>query len=542
MSSQRPRVESDSTAFFTPLREPSAEPSLVHVRLGDMLRQGGPLDSGMRQLGSKLFSGDMDGHADWQDCGEPFDWQQLQKIKAFGRVGESGTADTPKDLCLTRDKDADKTQAGAKTGNEFLTVREWVADEDARKKADAPTTKTQGKLEYSKDFYQFDRERTIEWSNEKTSGFAQPERPQKPGRQADTKTPDAERRNNGFTRDRSDEPARKRAPLSAETHYGNYTPDLSEGPSAKEEIKRNSWKTGHQNVNRLNDGNGSSKTNAGLWTLTQEAKRGGTAAFGMGMQGEIVDVIDAGPGELTLRANGLFGMETSAGGKFSLTPGDVELSAGAELRAGLFGEAGFGYRPVTWEPKIFGSSIDLSPELEGAGRVFAGGELGGGIKAGWRIKPDPVTGKMVPEAGIEAKANAFAGGKAEGDASVGVSGLGKIGGSAAALGGVGVEGKASLGVKRDQSGRRKLKFELKAGAALGLGATFGIKGEINIEGLMRFVEGVAKAGKTVVNKVGGAFKGAARKVKEGVTGAAKAIAKTTTKAVDKVKAFFNKIF
>jgi len=533
MSSQSPRVERDSTAFFTPLRDPLADPSQSrNVKLGDMLRQGGPLDSGMRQLGSRLFSGDVDEHANTEACGEPFDWQRLQKTKVFGQDGESGPAGVLTNLRLKQDKDAGKPHDGGKTGNGLLELREWVAEEGAPKKADAFSPKlSDGKLEYSKDGRQFERKRTSEWSNEKTGGSTQ----------ADAKTPDATRRNNGFTRDRTDEPTRKRAPLSAETHYGNYTPDLREG-RANDDVKRNTWKSGHEDVHLLNEGNGSSKTNAGLWTLTQETKRGGTAAFGMGMQGEVVDVIQAGPGELTLHANGLFGMETSAGGKFSLSARDVELSAGAELRAGAFGEAGFGYRPVTWEPKLFGVPIDLSPELEGAGRVFAGGELGGGVKAGWRLKTDPATGKTVPEAGIEAKANAFAGGKAEGDASVGVSGLGKVGGSAAALGGVGVEGKASLGVKRDPGGHRKLKFELKAGAALGVGASFGVKGEIDLEGLMRFFEGVGKAGKKVVNKVGGAFKGAARKVKEGVTGAAKAIAKTTTKAVDKVKAFFNKLF
>jgi len=537
MSSQSPRVDGDSTAFFTPLRDPLADPSQSrNVKLGDILRQGGPLDSGMRQLGSKLFSADVDEHANGEVCGEPFDWQRLQKTKVFGQDGESGTAGLPTNLRLKQDRDAGKPREGGKTGNGLTELREWVGDDGAPKKADAFGTKvSEGKLEYSKDVRQFERKRTSEWSNEKTGGHTQ----------TGEKSPGAPGRNNGFTRDRTydrtEEPTRKRAPLSAETHYGNYTPDLRDG-RGNDEVKRNTWKSGHEDVDLLNGGNGSSKTNAGLWTVTQETKRGGTAAFGMGMQGEVVDVIKAGPGELTLRANGLFGMETSAGGKFSLSPRDVELSAGAELRAGAFGEAGFGYRPVTWEPKLFGVPIDLSPELEGAGRVFAGGELGGGIKAGWRLKTDPVTGKTVPEAGIEAKANAFAGGKAEGDASVGVSGLGKVGGSAAALGGVGVEGKASLGMKRDPGGHRKLKFELKAGAALGVGASFGVKGEIDLEGLLRFFEGVGKAGKKVVNKVGGAFKGAARKVKEGVTSVTKAIAETTTKAVDKVKSFFNKLF
>ena len=537
MSSQSPRVERDSTAFFTPLRDPLADPSQSrNAKLGDMLRQGGPLDSGMRQLGSTLFSGDVDEHANKEVCGEPFDWRRLQKTKVFGPDGESGSAGLPTNLRLKQDKDAGQPHDGGKPGSGLTELREWVAEEGAPKKTDAFSPKlSDGKLEYAKDVRQFERRRTNEWSNEKTGGSTQP----------DAKTPDATRRNTGFTRDRTtdrtDEPTRKHAPLSAETHYGNYTPDLREG-RANDDVKRNTWKSGHEDVNLLNEGNGSSKTNAGLWTVTQETQRGGTAAFGMGMQGEAVDVIKAGPGELTLRANGLFGMETSAGGKFSLSARDVELSAGAELRAGAFGEAGFGYRPGTWEPKLFGVPIDLSPELEGAGRVFAGGELGGGIKAGWRLKTDPATGKTVPEAGIEAKANAFAGGKAEGDASVGVSGLGKVGGSAAALGGVGVEGKASLGVKREPGGHRKLKFELKAGAALGVGASFGVKGEIDLEGLLRFFEGVGKAGKKVVDKVGGAFKGAARKVKDGVTGAAKAIAKTATNAVDKVKSFFSKLF
>jgi hypothetical protein len=540
MSPQFPRVNGDPNVLLLPLDPTTGDPFAgVRGKLGEFLRGGGPLDGVIhREMGSQEL---LDNGRAPPEGPSPFDWQEVLKYRFAEKTDENGAAYKPRDLRLAQDKNSEKTQDGGKTGNELLMLREWVNEDGEQKKADPSNTKTKGKLEYSKDLSQFERKRTTEWSNEKTNNHTQPERQHKPEKQADAKTPDAGRRNNGFARDRTDETGPKRAPLSAETNYGNYTPDITDG-SGKEDVKSKTWKSGHEDVNRLNDGNGSSKTNAGLWTLTQETKTGGTAAFGMGMQGEIVDVIKAGPGELTLRANGLFGMETSAGGKFSLSPENFELSAGAEMRAGLFGEAGFGYRPVNWQPKIFGSLIDLSPEVEGAGRVFAGGELGGGIKAGWRLKTDPKTGKTVPEAGIEAKANAFAGGKAEGDASVGVGSVGKVGGSAAALGGVGVEGKASLGVKKDQSGRRKLKFELKAGAALGVGASFGVKGEINLEGLLSFVEGVVKGGKKAVNKVGKAFKGAADKVREGFTDFTEAIGKTATKAGEKIKAFFNKLF
>ena len=274
-----------------------------------------------------------------------------------------------------------------------------------------------------------------------------------------------------------------------------------------------------------------------------EGKKAGTASFGMGTRAEVANVYDLpGSGEATVRANGLAGFESSAGGKFKAKATEGNISAGAEMRAGVFGEVGGDYRPVTWEPKIFGAPIDLSPEVSGAGRVFTGGELGAGFKTAWRLVPDPASGKLAPEAGIEAKGSAFIGGKAEGEATLGVAGIGNVGGSGAVLYGAGVEGKAKLGLGKDDKGRTKLRFELKGALALGLGLGAGIKGEINVDGLMRFGANLARANREVVQKVSqgvntavNTMKNAADTVKRGVETAANTVKQGVEKAANTVK-------
>lgn len=548
MSSQFPRVTSDPNLFVPPQPEPANDPfALVPGKLGDFLRNGGPLDSGIqRQMGSKWLLDDMDAQAPGAD---PFDWEEGQKYKGVDKTWEKGVADKPKDP-RKKDKEGDKTEIGGKEKNEPRTLQELMDEEKANQKKssafDEPPPYNQKKY-YEKNQNHLDLGKSTDWVNQQAFETKQRKdqlEAEKEARKSgdlpvkDDKQPSEKP---GLFKDRFDKTDVKRTGISAETHYGSYTPELREGPFSNIEIERHSTHLGHEEVKRLNGGRGYSQTNAGMWGMTEETKRGGTVGGGMGARAEIVDVIDTGAGDLTLRANGLAGAEGSAGGKFKTKPYDTNISGGAEIRAGIFGEAGATYRPVEWEPKIFGAPINLSPEIEGTGRVFTGGELGAGAKMGWRFIPDPVTGKMSPEIGVEAKGAAFVGGKAEGEAMVGLSGLGKVGGSAAALYGVGVEGKAALGLNKDDKGRLRLKGELKLGAALGLGASFGVKFDINVDGIMRFGGNLIKANKAFFNKVGRTFNTATHKVAETAKQAVNKVKEVGKKVVDDVKKFGNDV-
>jgi len=565
MSSQFPRVTSDPTLFVPPQPEPANDPfALVPGKLGDFLRNGGPVESSIhRQMASKYLLDDMDAQPEGAD---PFDWEEGQKYKSFDKIpvpkklqgvfgtdklelnGESGVVEKPKDPRLKKDKDGDKTEVEGKGKNEPRTLQELMDEEKARQKKESAFDETpyDKKKYYDKNSQHLDLGRATDWVNQKayeTKLRDQQLEAEKEARKSGDPSvkDDKPSEKPGLFKDRFDKTDVKRTGISAETHYGSYTPELREGPFSNIEIERHSTHLGHEEVKRLNGGRGYSQTNAGMWGMTEETKRGGTVGGGMGARAEIVDVIDTGAGDLTVRANGLAGAEGSAGGKFKTKPLDTNISGGAEIRAGLFGEAGVNYRPVEWEPKLLGAPINLSPEIEGTGRVFTGGELGAGAKMGWRFIPDPVSGKMSPEIGIEAKGAAFIGGKAEGEAMVGLSDIGRVGGSAAALYGVGVEGKAALGLTKDDKGRTRLKGELKLGAALGLGASFGVKFDINIDGIMRFGGNLIKANKAFFNKVGRTFNGATHKVAETAKKAVNKVKETTKKVVDDVKKFGNDV-
>ncbi|WP_140635035.1 hypothetical protein [Methylibium rhizosphaerae] len=525
MSANFSRVESGTTTFVPPLGQP--DPSADLSKLDRILN--GPLDSGIqRQMAGKHLLENADQYAD-----SPVDWEERPKGKEYDFWNkETGVADKPKDPRLKKDKggeDAGKADGPANP----RTLEEHFKAEDAeanKKKAEAfgeqPKPYDRDKY-YDKNKGHLDAGRATDWLNEKAY---------------ETKVRDNEREKLGndggsgkassdggesFLKKPFTDPEFKRGGLSAETQYGNYTPKLREGAFSNVEVQRDAWHAGHEQVKRLNGGEGYTQTNRGLWTLTEEAKKGGTASFGMGTRAEFANVFDLpGSGEATVRSNALAGFESSAGGKMKFKPQETNISAGAEVRAGLFGEVGGSYRPVTWEPKIFGAPINLSPEIAGEGRVFTGGELGAGFKAGWRLTPDPATGRMSPEAGIEAKGSAFIGGKAEGEGSVGLAGVGNVGGSVAGLYGVGAEGKAKLGLAKDEKGRTKLKFELKGALALGLGLGAGIKGEINIDGLMRFGANVARVNREAIHKVS-----------EGVKTAVNTVKNAAENAFDRTKAF-----
>lgn len=475
MSTTLNRPELDPTAFSPP---PAANDPLANVpgKLGDILRNGGPLDSGIqRHMAGKHILENADQYTD-----SPVQWEEAPKTNEFDLWNkESGVADKPKDPRLKKDKAADPPN----------TLEEHFKAEDKQnKQADGGDKPYDRDKYYDKNKGHLDGGQATDWLNQKAY---------------ETKTREqAKEAGNDSGKSSFTETSVKRTGLSADTQYGNYTPNLKESALSNEEIRRKAWHAGHEDVNRLNGGAGYTQTNAGVWTLDEKAKNAGTGSVGAGARGEIANVIDLpGSGELTLKANGMAGFEASGGGKAKFKATDTTLTGGGEARVGAAGEFGGTYRPATFEPKIFGAPINLSPEVNWAGRVFNGAEAGASAKAGWKLVPDPTTGKMSPEAGVEVKGSAFAGGKAEGEATVGLGGVGNVGGSVAGLYGIGAEGKAKIGLAKDESGKTKLKFELKGALALGLGLGAGFKGEINVDGLIRFASNLAKANRAVLNKI-----------------------------------------
>ena len=151
MSSQFPRVNSDPNLFVPPQPEPANDPfALVPGKLGDFLRNGGPLDSGIqRQMGSKYLLDNMDAQAPGAD---PFDWEEGDKYKSIDKVpvpkklqgvfgtdklevnGDYGAADKPKDPRLKKDKDGDKTEVEGKGKNEPRTLQDLIDEEKANQK------------------------------------------------------------------------------------------------------------------------------------------------------------------------------------------------------------------------------------------------------------------------------------------------------------------------------------------------------------------------------------------------------------------------
>ncbi|MDG5977703.1 iron-regulated protein FrpC [Hydrogenophaga taeniospiralis CCUG 15921] len=511
MSTTLTRPDLDSPSFAMPPPDPNDPLGNVPGKLGDILRNGGPLDSGIqRQMAGKHLLENADQYTD-----NPVQWEEAPKGKEFEFWDkQTGVADKPKDPRLKKDKAADTPRS--------LEEHFKAEDKPSSKQAEAGDKPYDRDKYYEKNQGHLDGGRATDWLNQKAYETKNREQ--------------AAEKGDGSTKSSFTETNVKRTGLSADTHYGNYTPTLKEGALSDIEIRRQAWHAGHEDVNRLNGGAGYSQTNAGVWTLDEKAKNAGTGSVGAGARGEIANVIDLpGSGELTLKANGMAGFEGSGGGKAKFKPHETTLAGGGEARVGAGGEFGGTYRPVTFEPKILGAPINLSPEVNWAGRVFNGAEAGAGFKAGWRLVPDPTTGKMSPEAGIEVKGAAFAGGKAEGEATAGLGGVGNVGGSVAGLYGIGAEGKAKVGLTKDESGKTKLKFELKGALALGLGLGAGIKGEINVDGLIRFASNLAKANRAFVNKVSHGAQTAIHAVKQGVNTAINSTKQAFNTAVDTVK-------
>lgn len=538
MSSQFPRIGNDPAAFVPPQTNTTNDPfASIPGKLGEFLRGGGQLDTTIRRQmeGSRYLQDDMEALAD----SDQYDWSQGGKLGGE-KTWDFGATDKPKDGRLKEDK----TEVAGKDSTEPHTLRKMMDDEKARQqKESAFNDKPYDKQKYyDKNSQHLDGGKATDWLNQKAYGTKLREQQAEAGKEAGKSGSDkrgAEGSKSGLFKDRVDDTDVKRGGITAETHYGSFTPTLLEGSLSSNKVTRDSTHTGYENVNRLGEGTGYTQTNAGTWGTRESAKGGRTFDGGMGARAEGVNTYSTGNGgELTVRGTALAGAEGSVGGKFGVGPLETTIQGGAEARVGLFGEAGVTYQPVEWKPTVFGAPIDLSPQVDVTTRTFTGAEVGAGGKMGWRLLPDPAGGKMSPEMGAEGKAAAFAGGKAEAEGMVGAADVGKAGGSVAGLYGIGAEGKAALGLNKDEKGRTRLKGELKLGASLGIGLTLGVKFDINVDGISRFGSNVIQKSKQFFNKVGNAVKDAPEKVAQAFDEAADKVKGAAKDALKGIKKFF----
>lgn len=341
----------------------------------------------------------------------------------------------------------------------------------------------------------------------------------------------------------------RRPGMDAKIAYGDYTPDLADQAGKGEKVKTASAHAGKQSQAEWGtDGEGGSrKTNLGAWTQKTEVSLGARLGTGAGARAEFANTWKTRAGDVSLKTNGLAGAEGSMGGKLSFRPDSVMVQAGAEGRIGLFGEAGAEYR-IPAKIKIGGVPIDVSPSVGLTGRSFVGAEGGGNAKLGFRMVPDIKTGKVSPEASAELNGTAFAGAKAEGDASVGVGGN-NAAVTGGALAGVGAEAKFGAGLRKNDKGRTVFKLEGKLAAALGVGASLGFKIELDVTPLIdagkkiaAFFVGAAKKVKNTGKKVIDGIKDAGKTVIDGIKHVGEKIGNGVKNAAKKVGNFFKKLF
>lgn len=593
MSAQFPLRGSDPNAAIPLAPNPTLDDPFGNVpgKIGDLLRSDSPLNSGLRNA---TASKHLLEHTDQLEDG-PINFVEPPKTQEFDLGKEKGTGISAKvkDPRL-KNKDKDKTQADGADGDSKAEGK----DKKDKKDKDPLEAKPYDHDEFYKKnpnqlhfggVSDFLNQKAYETSLRKAQQEAA-EKAAKEGKQGDASpwglTPQGPQpRADGGWKDRVATPQYKQTGLTSDNlAYGNNTPKLSENPWLEtKEITRDASNLGYRQTTELNGGKGYSQVTAGTWGLNervskggelQDADKGSTFSGGAGVRTDLATVVDAGPGQAMFQLNTLAGAEGSAGMKFKAGPLATQVAVGAEGRVGMYSEGAVTYRPVNFEPKIFGAPINLSPEISTGGRVSpVGAEAGASAKIGYSFIPDPTTGKLTPQIGADLKASAFAGGMAEGDVGVGIGGIGKVGVTYGALYGIGAFGKAKLGLEKD-GGKSKLRFDFKFGAALGVGTSFGFKGEINVDGLMRFganlvkankavfrsisrgfnnglaaareaaskaLDGVKNAAHTVANKVKETANKVADKVKETAQKAADAVKETAEKAVDAVKDVGNKI-
>lgn len=279
----------------------------------------------------------------------------------------------------------------------------------------------------------------------------------------------------------------------------------------------------------------------GAWARSSELAevRGGNAVaagYGeaaVGAKGEASYKASGSKGSVEASAQGQAGAEARGYGRANAGVGGLNLQAGGLAKGGLFGEAGTELSPARQSVNLGGVNLDLTPSIGVKGRAMLGGEAGGTGFLGVQIPtPAEMAEGMRFKAGAEASGSAFAGAKAEGELSAGIGGN-KLGVSGGVMAGVGIEGKASATVA-EVNGKKRLKLELKLGAALGIGASLGIKLDINVQPLVDAFKAVKNVGKKIVKGVSNAV----GKVKQHFNNVGDAFNKAKQEAGGGVKGFF----
>ena len=167
--------------------------------------------------------------------------------------------------------------------------------------------------------------------------------------------------------------------------------------------------------------------------------------------------------------------KASADGRVTIGPNG--LVAEGNLYAGVSASAEASGR---LESKPFATigGVPMTVSAEGRAKVEAGAYAYANARAQATWNP--------PTVAVNAKAGAFAGARATAEGSVGVGPL-KATGRAEAWAGIGAEANLDVGYKNG-----KLSLDFGIGAALGIGAKFGGKIEVDVGAIGRAVEGVAK--------------------------------------------------
>lgn len=202
---------------------------------------------------------------------------------------------------------------------------------------------------------------------------------------------------------------------------------------------------------------------------------------------KLTDYIDA---EVTLlneeRAGefALWAGETSSDfGATRLSLGEIEAS---ESYSVSFDKDGLNAK-VDYEVGAYLAKVEANADLAGA-RASAEGYIGANIQTGAGAVLDPITG----DAKLEAKLDAFAGGRVQGEVETNLSALGvesvDVGVQGALSYGLGVKLDADIGV---ESGILTANFDL--GATLGLGAEFGFTVSVDANQVGQDIAGIGQS-------------------------------------------------
>jgi hypothetical protein len=319
--------------------------------------------------------------------------------------------------------------------------------------------------------------------------------------------------------------------VSVASSYGeNYTTqEFREGAKV---VKDDS--AGVKEKSNGNARNGTrTKSQVGAWDISAShaeagskgVSAGGSAQGNAGAQIEGGASKQLGTTELDAKGRAWGGAEGRAYGAAS-----ASLESGVYTGAGFEGRVGAG---------VEGQSRITRGPFQGSlnGKTGVGAETSNGFSVGAQLLTDKERASgLTGKSGLEFSAGGFAGAKAEGTATVGVYGN-QAAFTAAGYAGVGAKASFKAGIETDNQNRSYLNVGGQIGAALGLGASFGVELRINITPVVKAFHAVAdgvKKGWKGIEEFG-------KKALEGLKEAGHAVADTAKKAWEGAKGVANKI-